>query len=237
MNILREVRRVRQKSMPLRIILLLAFCVIFIVTTYAWFASEKDITLSGLEGNVTSWDVSYYINEDENETLDRIATLTVDEFYPGMPNREDVIHIYNVGTSSTNITYELISIKVFGQEVLNTLATSGEITTSGNTTNLFSKDTQYPFNISYTFDKTYLNGKYEDDESTPNAVATFKYNVNWAYEGNGTDAENLAKDVLDTKFGKDAYTFYQNGANDPTKAVEIQVRITSTMIHPSLETP
>ena len=235
MNILREVRRVRQKSMPVRIILLLAFCVIFIVTTYAWFASDKDISLGGLEGSVTSWDVSYYVNEDEDETLDRVAILTVDEFYPGMPNREDVIHIYNVGTSSTNIAYELISIKVFGQEVLDTLRTSGEITTSGNTTNLFSKDTQYPFNISYTFDKTYLNGKYEDDATTPNAVATFKYNVSWTYEGNGSAEDNLARDVLDTKFGKDAYAYYQNEANDPTKAVEVQVRITSTMIHPSLE--
>jgi len=235
MNILREVRRVSQKSMPVRLVLLLVFCVIFIVTTYAWFASDKDIALGGLEGNVTSWDVEYYINEDEEQFLDRVATLTVDEFYPGMPNREDVVHIYNVGTSSTNIQYELLSVKVFGQEVLDTLRTNGEITTMGNKTTLFSKDTQYPFKISYTYDKTYLKGKYVDDATTPDAVATFKFNVSWEYEGVGTASENLAKDLLDTKFGKDAYAFYQDASNDPTKAVEVQVRITSTMIHPSLE--
>ena len=57
MNILREVRRVSKKSMPLRISLLLVFCVIFIVTTYAWFSLQKDINLGGLEADVTSWDV------------------------------------------------------------------------------------------------------------------------------------------------------------------------------------
>ena len=40
---------------------------------------------------------------------------------------------------------------------------------------------------------------------------------------------------LDTKFGKEAYAYYQDSANDPSKAVEVQVKITSSRIHPSLE--
>ena len=52
MNVLREVRRFKHKSMPLRIISILMFCVISIVTTYAWFSSQKDVKLGGLEGNV-----------------------------------------------------------------------------------------------------------------------------------------------------------------------------------------
>ena len=235
MNILREVRRVKNKSMPTRIMLLLVFSVILIVNTYAWFSSQKDIKVGGLEGEVTSWDVSYYVNEDTNEILDQTAIFTIDEFYPGMPNREDVVHIYNIGTSSTNITYELVSVKVFGQEVLSQIKTSGEVVTQGNTTNIFSKDTDYPFNVSYTYDKAKLVGKYENDTATPNAVATFRFNVNWAYEATGTVTEQQARDALDTRFGKEAYAYYQDEANDPSKAVEIHVRITSSMIHPSLE--
>lgn len=235
MNILREVRRVQEKSLATRIKLLLSFSVIFIITTYAWYASDKDIELKGLEGDVTSWDVSYYVNEDENEILNQIAVFTIDEFYPGMPDREDVVHIYNVGTSSTSITYELVSIKVFGREVLSELRTAGEIQTTGNTTNLFSGETAYPFNISYTYDKDYLNGKYQDDEATPNAVATFKFNVNWDYIGDGDADANLAKDMLDTQFGKQAYEYYGDESNDESKAVEIKVKITSNRIHPSLE--
>ena len=234
MNILREIRRVNKKSMPVRLILLLAFSVIFIITTYAWFSTQKDVRIGGLEGDVTSWDVSYYINEDQKETLDQTVIFTIDEFYPGMPIREDVVHIYNVGEASTNIKYELLSVKVFGQEVLGQLQTSGELKTTGTTTEIFSKETQYPFNVSYTYDKTYLNGKYLGD-TTPQSKATFKFNVSWDYEGDGTVSQNLAKDVLDTKFGRDAYAYYQNEANDPSKAVEIHVKITSSMIHPNFE--
>ena len=230
MNILREFRRVKEKNMAARIRLLLTFSMIFIVTTYAWFSTQRNVTIGGIRGEMTGWDVSYIING--GEVLNEIAVFTIDEFYPGMPDREDIVNIYNKGEASSSISYELISVKVFGQEVLNELKTTGEIVTTGNTTNLFSKDTQYPFNISYTYDRAKLIGVYVDKETTPQAVAQFKFNVNWEYNGGGTASENLAKDILDTKFGKDAYAYYQNDSNDPTKAVEIKVKITSRMIHP-----
>lgn len=230
MNLLREVRRVKEKNMATRIRLLLTFSVIFIVTTYAWFSKQKNVTLGGLTSELTSWDITYVING--GEILNETAVFTIDEFYPGMPEREDNVYIYNKGEASSVISYELVSVKVFGQEVLSELQTTGEIQTSGNTTNLFSKETQYPFNVSYTYDRTKLIGIYEDDETTPQAVGNFKFKVNWAYEGQGNATENLAKDVLDTKFGKDAYEYYQDEANDPTKAIEIIVKITSRMIHP-----
>lgn len=237
MNILREFRRVSNKSMPLRMILLLLFSLIFIVTTYAWFSTQTDVDLGGLQAPTTPWDVAYYINDDEKEYFKQTVIFTIDELYPGMPDREDLVHIYNLGSTSTNITYEIVSVKIFGQEVVEQLRTNGEIhtDTATNTTHIFSKDTAYPFNVSYTYDKAKLTGEYVDDATTPSAHATFKFNVNWEYEGNGTDDENLARDILDTKFGKDAYAYYQNEANDPTKAIEIQVKITSSMIHPSLE--
>ena len=270
MNILREVRRVKQKSLSTRIILLSGFCVIFILTTYAWFSTQKEVQLGGLEGDVTSWDVSYFVkaeeDEEESEMLDQTVTFTINDLYPGMPIRTDTVNIYNVGTSSTNITYELLSVKVFGQEMLKEDATGNQIlevhkkdengqdvveeipiqtveTATETKTIIFSGDTNYPFNISYTYDKDYLNGKYDEEEpaNTPNAHATFKLFVNWTYQGDDIDGtaeseeELLAKDERDTYFGKEAYEYYQNAANDTTKAVEIKVRITSRFIHPSLE--
>lgn len=230
MNILREFRRVKTKSMAVRISLLLIFSVILIVNTYAWFSIQKDVNLGGLEGNVTSWDVSYFVNEDTNEILDQTAVFTIDELYPGMPVREDVVHIYNRGTTGTTIKYELLSVKVFGQEILEELKNDPNgIITEGNTTNIFANKEEYPFNISYTYDRATLIGEYIDDETTPNAAATFKFNVNWAYEEGNTEEEIIARDLLDTKFGKDAYSYYQNEENDPTKAVEIYVKITSSM--------
>ena len=230
MNILREFRRVKTKSMAVRISLLLIFSVILIVNTYAWFSIDKKVNLTGLEANVTSWDVSYYVNEDENEILDELAVFTIDELYPGMPDREDLVHIYNRGTTGTIIKYELLSVKVFGQEILEELKNDPNgIITGGNTTNIFANKEEYPFNISYTYDKNTLVGQYVDDITTPNAAATFKFNVNWEYEEGNTEEEIKARDLLDTKFGKDAYSYYQNEENNPTKAVEIYVKITSSM--------
>lgn len=249
MNILREVRRVRQKSMPVRIILLLLFSVIFIVTTYAWVSTQADVSTKGLKGNVTSWDISYYVkaDEDENESemLDQTVVFEIDDLYPGMPNREDVVRIYNIGEASTNINYDLVSVKVFGREVLKKNASGqlfldvyeenqdgedvvvGEvgIETDTKPIKIFSGDTNYPFNISYTYDKTKLIGTYIDDETTPNAAARFTFNVNWPYNGTSD------KDALDTQFGKEAYEFYEDG-NDTQKAIEITLKITSSMIHP-----
>ena len=104
-----------------------------------------------------------------------------------------------------------------------------------DTNHTLSDDTQYPFDISYTYDKTRLDGKFEDDTSTPDAKGTFHYHTSWEYQGDGTDVENLARDILDTQFGKDAYTYYQDEGNDSLKAIEITVKITSSMIHPNTE--
>ena len=80
-----------------------------------------------------------------------------------------------------------------------------------------------------------MDGEYESDETTPDAVANFKFHVSWAYQNDGTDDEKTARDLLDTKFGKNAYNYYQNEQNDKNKAIEIVVKITSSMIHPDSE--
>lgn len=230
MNILREFRRAKKRSIGSRIRLIIIFSVILIVNTYAWFSINGPVKTGGLEANIIPWDVSYYV--DGKEILDQDVAFTIDELYPGMPNREDIVHVYNITTTSSNIKYELISVKVFGQEVLEKLKTDGGIKTEGNTVNIFADDNTYPFNVSYTFDKTRIDGEYVDDNTTPGAVANLKFNVNWVYQNDGTDDEKLARDKLDTKFGKDAYEYYQDEENDSTKAIQVVVKITSSMIHP-----
>ena len=228
MNILREFRRAKERSVASRVRLIMIFSVILIVNTYAWFNINQEIKLSGLEGDITPWDVTYYI--DGKEILDQDYTFTIDELYPGMPNREDKVHIYNLSTTSSSIKYEITSVKVFGKDILEQLQTSGGIQSNGNTVNLFADDTEYPFNVSYTYDKTRIDGTYVNDETTPDAAALVKFNVSWTYQGSGNDDENLARDILDTKFGKDAYNYYQDEENDSSKAIEITVRITSSML-------
>lgn len=156
MNILREFRRIKKRSVPARILLILIFSVILIINTFAWFNANQPVNMNGLEANITPWDVRYYV--DDKEILDETVTFTIDQLYPGMPNREDTVRIYNMSTTSTNIQYELTSVKLFGQEILDQLLQNGVIQTDGNTVNIFADDTQYPFHISYTYDRTRLDG-------------------------------------------------------------------------------
>lgn len=228
MNILRELRRVKKQSMTFRILLILTFSVILIINTYAWFNANSPVDLQGLEADVTPWDIRYYV--DDKEVLDENVTFTIDELYPGMPDREDIVRIYNMSTTSTSINYELTSVKIFGREILDQLEENNIIHTEGNTVNIFADDTKYPFKIEYTYDRTRLDGEYVDDTTTPMSGATFKFKSSWDYQGTGTEDEKLAKDILDTRFGKDAYEYYQNQNNNPSKAIEITVKITSSMI-------
>lgn len=229
MNVLREFRRVKERSIMSRIRLILLFSVILIVNTYAWFSVNQEIKLNELDSaKITPWEVHYYVND--KEILDQDVDFTIDELYPGMPNREDIVRIYNGSTTSSAIKYEVTSVKVFGQEVLEKIKSDGGIQEEGNTVKIFSADENYPFNISYTYDKTRLDGEYVNDETTPNAGAKVTFNASWEYKGNGTDDENLAKDILDTKFGKNAYNYYQNSQNNSSKAIEIIVKITSSML-------
>lgn len=227
MNIFREVRRVQKKSVFIRIILLLGFCATFMLTTYAWFSAQRDVKFGKLHGDVTEWDLKYFV--DDKEILDETVTFTIDSLYPGMPNREDVVHICNKGTASTQIYYELLSVKVFGAEVLNQLKINKDIKKEGTTTHIFSIDKNYPFDVSYTADKNYITGTYIDDETTPNSKATFKFNVGWEYQNGTTMEEITTEDFIDTQFGKDAFNYYEKG-NDPDTAIEIKVRITSKMV-------
>ena len=84
MNILREIRRIKKRSVPARILLITIFSVILIINTYAWFNANEPVNMSGLEANITPWDVRYYV--DDKEVLDETVTFTIDQLYPGMPD-------------------------------------------------------------------------------------------------------------------------------------------------------
>ena len=63
MNILREFRRVKKRSVQARILLISIFSVILIINTYAWFSANEPVNMNGLEADVTPWDVRYYVDD------------------------------------------------------------------------------------------------------------------------------------------------------------------------------
>ena len=219
MNILREIRKISKKSKKKKIMLIMLLSIVLIVNTYAWFFSEKETNLKSIEGKVNSWDISYVISE--KEILDEEISLDIDTIYPGMPIYEKDLHIYNLGNTNAQITIDIISVQLFGNEIVNELKEKLEITDKNNEVTVFAdlpNTSEYPFKCKMAYDKLKLEDKY-GYETNNKSVATIKMQFMW----DGTN------DVLDTQFGKKAFEYYQNQENTQ-EAMKIKIRVTSSRI-------
>ena len=134
MNILRELRKFKRRSVLVKLQILLLFSIMLIASTYAWWRVPQ-AEIWNIRATVETWDVEY--NIDDTTILDEEVTISVDDFQPGMDDFQKTVSIRNLGTKGSKITYELTSVKLFGQEVLSDLQANNEIRLAGNTTNLF----------------------------------------------------------------------------------------------------
>ncbi len=218
MNILREIRRIKSKNILVKIRILLLLLVMLIVSTYAWW-SGADSTVKGLDLYTDSWDVKYVIKDQE--ILDEEYIMEIDKFYPGMEDNSKVVKIYNLGSATTVVEVELTSVKLFGEELLNDLSIKNgiEFSNDNKTVTLFKTD-EYPFEIGYSQDKRFLQGRYTDDENSSAAKGQITFSIKWNY--------NNGNDSLDTTFGKRAYEWYKENEEDSAKALEVHVKIKSS---------
>lgn len=219
MNVFRELRRIKNRNVIARLAVVFVFLLMLITSTYAWFNISKEVEIQGVEGKVSGWNVEYYVNDVFAENT---YVFEAQNFYPGMDPITETVKIYNTGELNTNIKYEITSIKLFGEEILEQLENNNEIIYSERGIAIFTDTTKYPFFINYSYDKVKLIGTYADAESTPNAVATLDLSASWEYHGND------AKDILDTGFGEAAYDYYE-AHPEGEEALVIEMKITSEM--------
>ena len=213
MNILREIRKIKNNNIVIKIALILVFSTIFIINTYAWWNLSKEIKISKVEGKINPWDVDYVI--DNNNILDEIIKIPIKNINPGMENFHKIVKIKNTGNKPTKINFELLSVKLFGEEKLNELLRNDEILQKENGAEIFKNKDKYPFDFSYTFDKTELLGQYIDDRTT-DSYANLVFDMKWEY---------LGTDMLDTEIGKRTFDFYNS--NNNKNAIEITIKLIS----------
>lgn len=239
MNILREIRRISQKSKRKRIILILILCLALISTSYAWFASAKTTDLSGISGKVSSWDVAYVISE--TEIIDEEISFDVSTIYPSMPTYEQDLHIYNLGDRKANIKLEVTSVKFFGEEILDSLKEKLEITDKNNQITIFddlANTSEYPFKTKIEYDKLYVQNRYNyiSHDENGNFVDAKDPDGKYGYETNDESVATIKmkfiwdglNDTLDTEFGKRAFEYYQNNTENTEPIIRVKIRITSS---------
>lgn len=226
MNVIRELRKFKTKSAIAKIRMLIILLVMLITSSYAWFELGYEANMSNIRGKVIEWNVEYSINEEAIQTQE--FTVKIDEFYPGMTNFEENIVIRNLSNTTSDIKYELISVRLFGEEILEELEANGNITGAGTTKNIFSTE-DYPFDVGYYYDKDKLEDKYIDDVSTPDSVAKVTFFANWTYEREGNILSYEENDELDTYYGETAYEYYENNELAAEYSpLEITLKITTT---------
>ena len=241
MNILREIRRISQKSKRKRIILILMLCFALISSSYAWFESTKLTNLSGISGKVNSWDVAYVISD--TEIIDEEISFDVSTIYPSMPTYEQDLHIYNLGENGANIKLEITSVKLFGEEILNSLKEKLEITNKDNQLIVFddlANYSEYPFKTKIEYDKLFIHDKYNyiSYDENGNFVDAKNPEGKYGYETNNESVATIKlkfvwdglNDTLDTEFGKKAFEYYQNSSENTEPVIRVKVRITSSHI-------
>lgn len=119
MNILRKTRKSNIKISRRRILLLIFS---LIMTSFAWIAYIK-ILKNNFEVHINSWDISVVVDkngngiaDEEAEAIEEAIEISFLDMYPGID--QEIMHIFikNNGEVPSTITYEVLDVKLLGEE-------------------------------------------------------------------------------------------------------------------------
>ena len=199
------VKVIKKRFKPVHILFI---ALLLTSNSFAWFIYMNKID-SDINVRVKAWNVSFRF---DNETMTDYINFSVDEIYPGMDDFEQVLSVTNDGDVAAKLSYEIISINIFGKDysVLEDNITSSDL--NDVLTN------RYPFKISITSDSETI--------ASNGGMANFIVRVVWPYES--YDDYGNINDEVDTYLGNQAYQFSLD--NEDVPCVLLKVKLTATQI-------
>lgn len=185
------------KKIKIRNLIILVLLLVF--NSYAWFIYATKVTM-GFNAHVSSWSVEFITADGES-----IKELIVDveRIFPGMEIFEKSIEIFNKGETKANLSYEIESFKLMGEEFI-----VGE--------NITTEELEHKLETEYPFKITIIHN--ENGFSTGTGNDTFSVTIEWPFES--------GNDALDTSWGNKAYEFYS--LNPGEKSLELKLSLTAT---------
>ncbi len=173
----------------------------FISITLAWFAYSGLVRVK-TEVNVKAWYIDF---KQGNTSVSNDIVISLSEIYPGMETISEIIDIQNLGDSDAEIKYEIISARIFDEEIDVSSLEEGLINDK--------LSQQYPFHINIGITDYHIAAK--------TGSGAFEVSVSWPL-----DADN---DKLDSIWGNAAYQFQQEEENkklaDPDYVVRSALKI------------
>ena len=181
--------------LKLNLVSILFAIVSLVSVTLAWFA------YSGL--------ASARI-EKNNQAVSNNIVISLDDIYPGMDPKIEVINIKNLGDTDAKLKYKINSARILNSN-------ADYYTVNNNTTSEYIEDAiahNYPFHINIAFDKLYIDAKEQ---------ATFKVSVTWPLDSGNNS--------LDSQWGRNAYLYEeaqkQLESAQRAPAIEVMIDVTA----------
>ena len=187
----------RRKKIKMRSILMAGF--VLGVNAFAWFVfvSKADVKVNA---NIISWDVNF---SDSSEVISKVEIETTD-LYPGMPTYTKEIYISNYSDLAGVFDYDIYSIKVLNNEVV-------DANTTRESSLSYLSET-FPFIVRFSSSKTELAKK---------DSLIFTIYIDWPLEHSDSGAREFYRLTEHYKYDP-AVTYYNfaNGYNPVSNVTE-----------------
>lgn len=177
-------KRRHKLYLKLNLMSIVFLIVSLISVTLAWFA-YSGLAEVETEIDVKAWNIEI---EKDGQKVSNDIVISLDDIYPGMDTVSELVNIKNLGDSDAQISYEIKSVRILGDEE-DKFIIDGQTIKSEYVEDLLSHE--YPFHININLSKKYAISK--------TGQSTFNVSVSWPL-----DSDN---DELDSLWGKSAYDF------------------------------
>lgn len=191
--------------LKLNLVSIFFVAVSFIAVTLAWFVYSGLSTVS-TEVTVKAWYIELQKGE---EIVSNEIVISLDDIYPGMETMEEEIRIKNLGDSDAQVKYEIVSVRILGEEKDNFVV-------NDSVSSKYIEDQiahEYPFHINVDLSKKFILAK--TDESV------FKVSISWPLDSGDNE--------LDSLWGNAAYKFkideQKMKNNDPTYQIRASIKL------------
>ena len=185
-------RRKILKKVRLKTLFLLA--ITLASNSFAWFIYTTKVS-SNISAKVREWNVTFEAN---GQVVEKTIEINIDSLYPGMDAYNQTLTAANSGESKAQITYEIVSTNILGDNLVNYNYSNEDI--------LNYLKNNYPFTIEISSTNSIIE---------PNGEEKINITVSWPYES--------GDDEKDTYWGNLAYNDHQANPGKPSIGLVIKI--------------
>ena len=185
-------RRKILKKVRLKTLFLLA--ITLASNSFAWFIYTTKVS-SNISAKVREWNVTFEAN---GQAVEKTIEINIDSLYPGMDAYNQTLTAANSGESKAQITYEVVSTNILGDNLVNYNYSNEDI--------LNYLKNNYPFTIEISSTNSIIE---------PNGEEKINITVSWPYES--------GDDEKDTYWGNLAYNYHQANPGEPSIVLVIKI--------------